>query len=60
MLDMPIKNKLKILISEKEYRENRKLSYRTIAQEAKIPLSVLSDYTSQHVRRFDVNTLEKL
>jgi putative transcriptional regulator len=60
MLDMAIKNKLKILISQKEYRENRKLPYRTIAEEAKIPLSVLTDYTSQNVKRFDVNTLEKL
>lgn len=60
MFDMAIKNKLKILISEKEYRENRKLSYRTVAEEAQIPLSVLTDYTSQNVKRFDVKTLEKL
>lgn len=60
MFDMAIKNKLKVLISEKEYRENRKLSYRTVAEEANIPLSVLTDYTSQKVKRFDVKTLEKL
>lgn len=60
MLDMAIKNKLKILISEKEYREGRKLSYRTVAEEAGISLSVLTDYTSQRVKRFDAVTLEKL
>ncbi|MEP0806738.1 MAG: helix-turn-helix transcriptional regulator [Chloroflexota bacterium] len=57
---MTIKNKLRLLIADKEYRENRKISYRTVAQEADIPLSVLTDYTSQKVKRFDVKTLEKL
>lgn len=60
MFDMAIKTKLKILISEKEFKEDRKLSYRTIAEEADIPLSVLTDYTSQKVKRFDAKTLEKL
>jgi putative transcriptional regulator len=60
MFDMTIKNKLRLLIADKEYRENRKISYRTVAQEADIPLSVLTDYTSQKVKRFDVKTLEKL
>jgi putative transcriptional regulator len=60
MFDMAIKTKLKILISEKEFKEDRKLSYRTIAEEAEIPLSVLTDYTSQKVKRFDAKTLEKL
>ena len=57
---MAIQNKVKILIAEKELREGRKLSHRTVAQEAGIPLSVLTLYTSQKVRRFDVETLEKL
>ena len=57
---MAIQNKVKILIAEKELREGRKLSHRTVAQEAGIPLSVLTLYTSQKVRRFDVQTLEKL
>ena len=57
---MPIYNKLKILIANKENMESRKLSYRTVAQEAGIPLSVLTEYTGQRVRRFDINTLEKL
>lgn len=60
MLDMAIKTKLKILISQKEYREGRRLSYRTVAEESGIPLSVLADYASSKVRRFDVNTLQKL
>ncbi len=60
MLDMAIYNKIKILIAEKELREGRKLSHRTVAQEAGIPLSVLTLYMSQKVKRFDVETLQKL
>jgi putative transcriptional regulator len=60
MVHMAIYNKLKVLIAEKEIRENRKLSYRIVAQEAGIPLSVLTLYTSQKVRRFDIETLQKL
>jgi putative transcriptional regulator len=60
MFDMAIYNKLKVLIAEKEIREGRKLSYRIVAQEAGIPLSVLTLYTAQKVRRFDTQTLEKL
>lgn len=60
MLDMAIYNKLKILIAEKELRENRKLSYRMVADEANIPVSVLSLYTAQKVKRFDSETLQKL
>lgn len=60
MFDMAIHNKLKVLIYEKEIRDSRKLSYRIIAQEADIPLSVLTDYTSQKAKRFDSTTLEKL
>ncbi len=60
MFNMAIYNKLKVLLAEKEIRENRKLSHRTVAQEAGIPLSVLTLYMSQKVRRFDVETLQKL
>ena len=60
MFDMAIYNKLKILIAEKELREGRKLPHRTVAQEADIPLSVLTLYMSQKVRRFDTETLQKL
>lgn len=60
MIDMAIYNKLKVLIAEKEIREGRKLSHRTVAQEAGIPLSVLTLYASQKVRRFDIETLQKL
>jgi putative transcriptional regulator len=60
MLEMPIQNRLKVLIAEKEIRENRKLSYRTIADETGISLSIISSYVSQKVNRFDGQTLEKL
>lgn len=60
MSHMAIYNKLKILIAEKELREGRKLPHRVVAQEAGIPLSVLTLYMGQKVRRFDTETLQKL
>jgi putative transcriptional regulator len=58
--DMAIYNKLKILIAQKELREGRKLTYRTVAEEAKISISVLAEYMGQNVKRFDAETLQKL
>lgn len=60
LAQMPIYNKLKILIAQKENLESRKLTYKTVAEEAGIPVSVLIEYTGQRVKRYDVNTLEKL
>jgi putative transcriptional regulator len=60
MVYMAIYNKIKVLIAEKELRENRKLPHRIVAQEIGIPSSVLTLYTSQKVRRYDVQTLEKI
>lgn len=60
MNTMPILNKLRVLIAEKEVAENRKLSYRQIATEANVSLSILSSYATQKVNRFDGETLEKL
>ena len=58
--DMAIYNKLKVLMAEKEIREGRKLSYKTLASEAGIPVSVLTVYAGQKVKRIDIQTLEKL
>ena len=60
MIKMPILNKLRVLIAEKEVSENRKLSYRQIAQEADVSLSVLTAYATQKVTRFDGDTIERL
>jgi DNA-binding Xre family transcriptional regulator len=60
LIQMPIYNKLKILIAQKENLESRKLTYKTVAEETNIPVSVLIEYTGQRVKRYDVNTLEKL
>lgn len=57
---MPILNKLRVLIAEKEVAENRKLSYRQIAREANVSLSILTSYSTQKVTRFDADTLERL
>jgi putative transcriptional regulator len=55
---MAIKNRIKILIAEKEIRENRKLTMRTIAQEAGVSTNSLVAYTNQDVVRFDAVVLE--
>jgi len=60
MIDMTIYNRLKILIAEKEFRENRKLTYRTISQETGISTTTLVLYMRQGVGAFDTGTLETL
>lgn len=60
MLDMTIYNRLKILIAEKEFREKRKLTYRTISQETGISTATLTLYMKQGVKAFDTGTLETL
>ncbi len=58
LLDMTIQNRLKILLSEKEYREGRKITYRTVAEETGLNMSTLTAYMTQRVNRFDKSTLE--
>jgi len=55
---MTIKNRIKILIAEKEIKENRKLTMRTIAQEGGVSTNSLVGYTNQEVVRFDAVVLE--
>jgi putative transcriptional regulator len=58
--DMAIQNRLKILLAEKELRENRKLTYRTVAAETGLAIDTLTAYMTQRVNRFDKSTLETL
>jgi putative transcriptional regulator len=58
--DMTIQNRLKILIAEKEFREGRKITYRTIKDETGLNISTLTAYLTQRVNRFDKSTLETL
>jgi putative transcriptional regulator len=60
MFDMAIYNRLRVLIAEKELREQRKLSYRTISDETGIPVSTITEYMTQRIKRYDGATLEKL
>lgn len=60
MLDMAIYNRLEILIAEKAFRENRKLTYRTIAKETGISPTTLTLYMKQGVGAFDTGTIETL
>jgi putative transcriptional regulator len=57
---MAIYNRLKILIAEKELREKRKLTYRTLAQETGISTATLTLYMSQKADRVDLTTLATL
>jgi putative transcriptional regulator len=60
LLDMTIQNRLKVLLAEKELRENRKLTYRTVAKETGLAIGTLTAYMTQNVNRFDKSTLETL
>lgn len=60
MLEMTIQNRLKVLLAEKELRENRKLTYRTVAKETGLAIDTLTSYMTQRVNRFDKSTLETL
>ena len=60
LLDMAIYNRLKILIAEKEFREGKKLTYRTIKEDTGLNISTLTAYMTQRVNRFDKSTLETL
>jgi putative transcriptional regulator len=57
---MTIRNRLKILIAEKEMKEKRRLTYRTIAKETGISTSTLSAYINQSIESYAVPTLEAL
>jgi putative transcriptional regulator len=58
LLDMAIQNRLKVLLAEKELREGRKLTYRTVAKETGLAVDTLTAYMTQRVNRFDKSTLE--
>jgi putative transcriptional regulator len=58
--EMAIQNRLKVLLAEKELRENRKLTYRTVAKETGLAIGTLTAYMTQQVERFDKSTLETL
>ena len=58
--DMAIQNRVKILLAEKELREGRKLTYRTVSKETGLAIDTLTSYMTQKVNRFDRTTLETL
>ena len=58
--EMAIQNRLKILLAQKELRESRKLTYRTVSKETGLAIDTLTAYMTQRVNRFDRSTLETL
>lgn len=60
MTEMPIWNRMKVLIAEKELREKRKITYRVIAKETGVSTSTLVRYSKQNIDRIDIKTLDTL
>lgn len=55
-----VATRLKLLISEKEFTERRRLTYETISNETGIATSTLTDWVNSNVKRFDGDTIAKL
>ena len=55
-----IVNRFKILLAEKETRENRRLTYRVVSEETGLSTNILTNYAKQRVQRYDADTLETL
>jgi len=57
---MAIKFKLKTLIEGKEIREDRKLTYRVIADEADVSTNTLTQMANHRMKNVGVVTIDKL
>lgn len=55
-----VATRLKILISEKEFRENRKLTYEVINSETGVAGSTLVEWANNRVKRYDESVIAKL
>lgn len=53
-------NKFKVLVAQKELRENRRLTYRTIHKETDLSTNTLTGFAKQKVTRFDASVLNAL
>jgi DNA-binding Xre family transcriptional regulator len=53
-------NRFAFLLSEKERKENKSISYADIFQETGIARSTLSKWATNKVRKYDADTIEKL
>jgi putative transcriptional regulator len=57
-LDTMLYSRVRILIAEKEVREQRRISYRTIAKETGLSLATVTAYASGTNTRYDGPTIE--
>lgn len=55
-----VRNRLPILLAEKKFNENKKISLREVASESGVSLSVITSYMNGSVTRFDGDTIAKL
>lgn len=55
-----LKNRLFLLINEKEIRENRRITYAQISEATGIGMSVLSRWAQNQVDRFDSHVVVRL
>ena len=55
-----IYNKFKLLLSQKEIDENKRISYKEIKETTGITISSLSAWATNKVQRFDADTIAAL
>lgn len=53
-------SKIKQLLDEKAYKEQRKITYRVAAKESKVPYSTISKLANDEQSRFEAATLSAL
>ncbi len=55
-----ITNRVKVLLAEKEIRENRRITYRTMASETGLSTTTIVAYVNQRIVRYDASVLVAL
>ena len=55
-----ITNRVKVLLAEKEIRENRRITYRTMASETGLSTTTIVAYVNQRIVRYDASVLVTL
>jgi putative transcriptional regulator len=55
-----IRNRLKVLIAEKELKEGRKLPLLTVSREIGIPYKTINSWQKNKVQRFDADIIKKM
>lgn len=54
-----VRSRVRILLAEKSYAENRKISYRTFAAECGVSTNIVTSWMNDDFERVDKDTLRK-